>query len=177
MAQAPSTESRDRVRGTVPKLIELSETVLFGDVWERPQLSKRDRMRAAIKAAAFYTRWYPKQWVGLPGGSAISGKLGDHVSKVSVERASTALVERITTAARERLPAAIAEFDVGGLVRKKVSDYPTERLEALVLSVASHHLKTIELFGAVIGFVIGVGQALYFWFSPAINSWLGQPGR
>jgi 4-carboxymuconolactone decarboxylase len=43
MAQAPSTESRDRVRGTVPKLIDLSEKVLFGDVWERPQLSKRDR--------------------------------------------------------------------------------------------------------------------------------------
>jgi uncharacterized membrane protein YheB (UPF0754 family) len=105
------------------------------------------------------------------------GKLGDHVSKVSVERASTALVERITAAARERLPAAIAEFDVGGLVRKKVSDYPTEKLEKLVLSVASHHLKTIELFGAVIGFIIGVGQALYFWFSPAINSWLSQTGR
>jgi hypothetical protein len=31
---------------------------------------------------------------------------------------------RITQAARERLPVAIAEFDVGGLVRKKVSDYP-----------------------------------------------------
>jgi hypothetical protein len=35
-------------------------------------------------------------------------------------------------------------------------------------------LKTIELFGAVIGFVIGVGQALYFWFSPTINAWLSQ---
>ena len=26
-----------------PKLAELSDAVLFGDVWERPQLSKRDR--------------------------------------------------------------------------------------------------------------------------------------
>jgi len=26
-----------------PKLVELTEKVLFGDVWERPQLSKRDR--------------------------------------------------------------------------------------------------------------------------------------
>ena len=26
-----------------PKLIEITEKVLFGDVWERPQLSKRDR--------------------------------------------------------------------------------------------------------------------------------------
>jgi 4-carboxymuconolactone decarboxylase len=26
-----------------PKLVEITERVLFGDVWERPQLSKRDR--------------------------------------------------------------------------------------------------------------------------------------
>jgi uncharacterized membrane protein YheB (UPF0754 family) len=93
------------------------------------------------------------------------GRLGDHVSRNAMERASSALVERITLAARERLPIAIAEFDVGGLVRKKVSDYPLEKLEELVLSVAQHHLKTIELFGAVIGLFIGVAQAIYFWFT------------
>jgi uncharacterized membrane protein YheB (UPF0754 family) len=87
-----------------------------------------------------------------------------------MERASGALVERITLAARERLPVAIAEFDVGGLVRKKVSDYPLEKLEDLVLSVARDQLKTIEIFGAVIGFFIGVAQAVYFWFT-----WM--PGR
>lgn len=26
-----------------PKLVDLTDRVLFGDVWERPQLSKRDR--------------------------------------------------------------------------------------------------------------------------------------
>ena len=93
------------------------------------------------------------------------GRLGDHVSSNAMQRASSALVERITFAARERLPVTIAEFDVGGLVRKKVSDYPIEKLEELVLSVAQQHLKTIELFGAIIGFFIGVGQAIYFWFT------------
>jgi uncharacterized membrane protein YheB (UPF0754 family) len=93
------------------------------------------------------------------------GRLGDHVSQQSMERARKALVERITMAARERLPTVIAEFDVGGLVRKKVSEYPVEKLEELVLSVARHHLKTIEMFGAVIGFFIGVGQAIYFWLT------------
>jgi uncharacterized membrane protein YheB (UPF0754 family) len=102
------------------------------------------------------------------------GKLGDHLSEHSVQRAREMLVERITNAARERLPTAIAEFDVGGLVRKKVSDYPVEKLEELVLSVASQHLKTIELFGAIIGFIIGVGQALYLWFGPAIVQWLNR---
>ncbi len=93
------------------------------------------------------------------------GRLGDHISENSMKRAAEALVERITRAARERLPTAIAEFDVGGLVRKKVSEYPLEKLESLVLSVAQQHLKKIEIFGAIIGFLIGVGQAIYFWLT------------
>ncbi len=93
------------------------------------------------------------------------GRLGDHMPAGAIEKASAALTEKITAAARERLPAAISEFDVGGLVHRKVSDYPLDKLEALVLSVAQHHLKTIELFGAVIGFWIGVGQVIYFWFT------------
>lgn len=93
------------------------------------------------------------------------GRLGDHMPAGAIDKASVALTERIVVAARERLPAAIAEFDVGGLVRQKVSDYPIAKLEQLVLSVAQHHLKTIELFGAIIGFWIGVGQVIYFWFT------------
>src|SRR3974390_1468122 len=39
----PPSPNREQVRATVPKLIDLTEKVLFGDVWERPGLSKRDR--------------------------------------------------------------------------------------------------------------------------------------
>ena len=39
----PSSDPRERVRGVVPKLIDLTDKVLFGDVWARPGLSKRDR--------------------------------------------------------------------------------------------------------------------------------------
>jgi 4-carboxymuconolactone decarboxylase len=42
-ANAPSTAARDKLRAFAPKLVELTEKVLFGDVWERPGLSKRDR--------------------------------------------------------------------------------------------------------------------------------------
>src|SRR6185436_6877280 len=61
------------------------------------------------------------------------GKLADHMPAGAIEKASFALTEKITAAARERLPTAIAEFDVGGLVRRKVSDYPIDKLEDLVL--------------------------------------------
>lgn len=90
------------------------------------------------------------------------GRIGDHVPEKTVERASVALVERVVGVARERLPQAIKEFDIGGIVREKVSNYPVKKLEDLVLSVAQQHLRKIEMFGAVIGFFLGVTQATYF---------------
>lgn len=35
--------ARKSIGDIAPKLAELTDEVLFGDVWERPQLSKRDR--------------------------------------------------------------------------------------------------------------------------------------
>lgn len=43
MAPTRPNPSRDKVRTVAPKLIDLTEKVVFGDVWERPGLSKRDR--------------------------------------------------------------------------------------------------------------------------------------
>ena len=41
--QQPPSAVRKSLGDLAPKLVELTEEVLFGDVWERPQLSKRDR--------------------------------------------------------------------------------------------------------------------------------------
>jgi 4-carboxymuconolactone decarboxylase len=43
MAQSQPASARDAVRSVVPDLIGYTEKWLFGEVWERPQLSKRDR--------------------------------------------------------------------------------------------------------------------------------------
>lgn len=37
------TAAREAFGAVAPKLAEVSDEVLFGDIWERPQLSKRDR--------------------------------------------------------------------------------------------------------------------------------------
>ncbi len=53
MSTPPSVSSaRSEVRQVAPKLVELSETVLYGDVWERPGLSKRDRSLITVAALA-----------------------------------------------------------------------------------------------------------------------------
>src|SRR5436305_13759888 len=39
----PASGARKTIGDIAPKLAEITEDVLFGDVWERPDLSKRDR--------------------------------------------------------------------------------------------------------------------------------------
>jgi len=91
------------------------------------------------------------------------GRLSDNISEERLRAASEGVADTIIAAIREKLPDAIREFDVGGVVRQKIMNYPTEKLEALVLSVAKEHLRTIELFGALFGFFIGVLQAIQFY--------------
>lgn len=41
--EKPASAAQKTLGDFAPKLVELTDDVLFGDVWERPQLSKRDR--------------------------------------------------------------------------------------------------------------------------------------
>jgi len=47
---AQPTPAQRLIGDLSPKLVELTDNVLFGDVWERPQLSKRDRSLATVAA-------------------------------------------------------------------------------------------------------------------------------
>jgi 4-carboxymuconolactone decarboxylase len=46
----PQTVARQIIGDFSPKLVSLTEDVLFGDVWERPDLSKRDRSLITVAA-------------------------------------------------------------------------------------------------------------------------------
>ena len=80
-----------------------------------------------------------------------------------IRAASDSLTDAIVSATAARLPEAIAEFDVGGVVREKIRNYPAEKLESLILSVAKEHLRTIEFCGAIFGFLVGIAQAVQFY--------------
>jgi 4-carboxymuconolactone decarboxylase len=50
-APAPQQTPAQRLMGDIaPKLADLTDNVLFGDVWERPGLSKRDRSLITVSA-------------------------------------------------------------------------------------------------------------------------------
>jgi len=45
-----ASSARNEVRQVAPRLIELTESVVYGDIWERPGLSKRDRSLITVAA-------------------------------------------------------------------------------------------------------------------------------
>ena len=65
---------------------------------------------------------------------------------------SDSLVEEFERAIEEGL-------DVQEIVTRKVEEFPVEKLEALILEVASKELRAIELLGGLLGALIGLGQA------------------
>ena len=49
MSKEPSAAEK-MIGDFAPKLVDLTDRVLFSDVWERPELSKRDRSLATVAA-------------------------------------------------------------------------------------------------------------------------------
>jgi len=54
--QKKRTTVHERIGDIAPKLADLTEDVLFGDIWERPALSKRDRSLATVSALVAMNR-------------------------------------------------------------------------------------------------------------------------
>jgi len=95
---APTSSMRDEVRPVVPKLIELSEKVLYGDVWERPGLSKRDR--SLITVAALTAMYRSDQLRGHIERALVNGVTREEIGEVITHIAFYAGWPTAMTAAR-----------------------------------------------------------------------------
>ena len=80
MAQSQPSAAREQVRDIVPGLVELSSRVLFGEVWERPGLSKRDR--SLITCATLIALGRERQLVGHLGRALDNGLTKSELSEV-----------------------------------------------------------------------------------------------
>jgi 4-carboxymuconolactone decarboxylase len=76
----PPSANREKVRATVPKLIDLTEKVLFGDIWERQPLSKRDR--SLITCAALVALNRTEQLKGHLERALNNGVTPDEISEL-----------------------------------------------------------------------------------------------
>ena len=74
------TSSRGVMAEISPKLAQLTEDVLFGDVWERPGLSKRDR--SLITVSALIALYRTDQLRGHIGRALANGVTKDEIGEV-----------------------------------------------------------------------------------------------
>ncbi|MBS3885780.1 MAG: DUF445 family protein [Dethiobacter sp.] len=103
-------------------------------------------------------RWCGEKIGMLPKSvrQTLSQRLSDLVTAEVVHQFPQ-MVELLITHMREQV-------DVRVIVERKINALPLLEVERLVLSVARSELKQIELLGAVLGFLIGLLQALLvFW--------------
>ena len=80
MPDVTPSPARELVRGTVPKLIELTENVVYGDLWERPNLSKRDR--SLITLATLIALGRERQLPGHLGRALDNGVAQDEIAEL-----------------------------------------------------------------------------------------------
>jgi len=80
MAAPQTSPARERIRGTVSKLAEISDKLIYGEVWERPQLSKRDR--SLITVAALMAMGREAQLEGHIARALQNGVTKDEVSEL-----------------------------------------------------------------------------------------------
>jgi len=75
-----TTQPRSDPYEVVPKLAELRDTVLFGDIWERPQLSKRDR--SMITVAVLQALYRTEELRGHIGRALENGVTRDEIAEL-----------------------------------------------------------------------------------------------
>lgn len=85
MADKKTPPGLSHVRAVAPKLSQISDDLLFGDIWERPQLSKRDR--SLITCAVLTALYRPEQLQGHLTRALANGvtreELGEMITHVA----------------------------------------------------------------------------------------------
>jgi len=78
---SPATlATRNEVRGVIPRVIELTESLVYGDIWERPGLSKRDR--SLITVAALVALYRPDQLKGHTARALANGVTKEEIGEL-----------------------------------------------------------------------------------------------
>jgi uncharacterized membrane protein YheB (UPF0754 family) len=66
--------------------------------------------------------------------------------------------------ADEQIGAVLGAIDVRAMVSERIDSLDMIRVERIILDVVANQLKWIDVFGALLGFLIGLFQALFSWF-------------
>lgn len=87
--------------------------------------------------------------------------LRDYVKEI-ISKESYAVINQVASGALDKVK---SELSLGQMVEAKVRSLDLEQLEYMIKEISSTELKHIEYLGAVLGLLIGCGQALLLFLS------------
>jgi uncharacterized membrane-anchored protein YjiN (DUF445 family) len=98
---------------------------------------------------------------GRFGGEELGAFLG--VSETMKEKLDSFAAEKVLAIADSRIAGILKTLDVKAMISGRIDSLEMERVEGIILDVMARELKWIDVFGGVLGFLIGIFQALFTW--------------
>jgi len=137
------------ISGAETRLTEaISERIL------RTLRSNQMKRRLAVIAASRFDQWFANYPIGRLS-RFLPATLHEPIIDFFYQMARRRLVEE--------LPRLSERFEIKGVVEERVNQLPIIQVEELLLSVMREHFTYINIFGALVGFLIGGVQVLLFW--------------
>jgi uncharacterized membrane protein YheB (UPF0754 family) len=127
-------------------LVEFASTRLLS------YLSRREASQAIVAEIVAFSRRFLEEHEGETLRQLL------HVDESFDDRAGLFLARQLMRIIDERLPALIESFDVQQLVVEKVNNLDVAQVEQLLLMVIAKQLKWINIFGGILGALIGLAQ-------------------
>jgi uncharacterized membrane protein YheB (UPF0754 family) len=100
----------------------------------------------------------------------VSGRFGDEelgvflgISETMKEKLDSFAAGKILAVADGRIAEILKTIDIKAMIKGRIDSLEMERVEGIILDVMARELKWIDVFGGVLGFLIGVSQALFIW--------------
>lgn len=133
----------------------ISEKDVSGII-ESPEFTEKFKGMVQVSLETFVR----EKLVGLHPmvGMFLNDEMMIKVSKLLGEQLDQAVPGLLQQGARE----VESRFDVRRLVQEKVEGFSMDQLELLLFSIMQNEFKFIELVGAILGFMIGIFQSLFF---------------
>jgi uncharacterized membrane protein YheB (UPF0754 family) len=117
-------------------------------------LARRETSRAIAAEVLSFSRRFVEENQERTLGELL------HVGPALHEKISATLTERLIRIVDRRLPSLIESFDVRALVVDKINNLDVGQVEKLLMMVIARHLKWINIFGGILGAIIGLSQML-----------------
>jgi len=87
-----------------------------------------------------------------------------NISNEDKEKLDDYLLEKLTIAVNTQIEKVLSSIDIRTLVSDRIDSLDMIRVERIILDVLSNQLKYVELFGGVLGFLMGLFQATFSFF-------------